>query len=118
MLEGEIENARHVWDPAKSTEEFVRYLMRNGMDAETAGATAGTIRLGVRVPERLIPLSPGEIIEFADSESRIVHTPGHSDFHLVLHDEGGGSCSPGTTCCSILRRTSGYGPTRPRGPWS
>jgi glyoxylase-like metal-dependent hydrolase (beta-lactamase superfamily II) len=40
------------------------------------------------VPERLIPLSPGEIIELADSESRIVHTPGHSDFHLVLHDEG------------------------------
>ena len=88
MLEGEIENARHVWDPAKGTEEFVRYLMRNGMDAETAGATARTTRLGVRVPERLIPLSPGEIIELADSESRIVHTPGHSDFHFVLHDEG------------------------------
>jgi glyoxylase-like metal-dependent hydrolase (beta-lactamase superfamily II) len=50
MLEGEIENALHVWDPSRGTGDFVDYMMRNGMDAETAGATAGSTRLGVRVP--------------------------------------------------------------------
>jgi len=87
MLEGEIENARHVWDPKRGTEGFVRYLMRNGMDERTAGATAGTTRLGVRVPEHLIPLRHGDKIALGDSESRVLHTPGHSDFHFVLHDE-------------------------------
>ena len=87
MLAGEIENARHVWDPERGTEDFVRYMMRNGMDPETAGATAATTRLGIRVPERLNALRPGEMIELGDSEARVVHTPGHSDFHFVLHDE-------------------------------
>ncbi len=87
MLAGEIENARHVWDPARGTEDFVRYMMRNGMDAQTAGATAGTTRLGVRVPERLNALAPGDTFELGGSEARVVHTPGHSDFHFVLHDE-------------------------------
>ncbi|HSK99739.1 MAG TPA: MBL fold metallo-hydrolase [Rubrobacteraceae bacterium] len=87
MLEGEIANARHVWDPARGTGDFVRYMMRNGMDPDTAGATAGTTRLGIRIPERLFALRPGEVIELGDSEARVVHTPGHSDFHFVLHDE-------------------------------
>ena len=67
MLAGEIENARHVWDPERGTEDFVRYMMRNGMDPETAGATAATTRLGIRVPERLNALRPGEMIELGDS---------------------------------------------------
>lgn len=87
MLEGEIENARHVWNPARGTEDFVRYLMRNGMDRQTAEPTAGTTRLGIRLPERLLPLRPGDEIELGQSEARVVHTPGHSDFHFVLHDE-------------------------------
>ena len=87
MLEGEIENARHVWDPERSTEDFVRFLLRNGMDLRTAGATANATRLGVRVPERLNALRPGHVIELGGSEARVVHTPGHSDFHFVLHDE-------------------------------
>src|SRR5215218_3557311 len=87
MLEGEIENARRVWDPARGTEDFVRYLIRNGMDARTAEPTAATTKLGVRLPERLIPLRPGDSIELGGGEARVVHTPGHSDFHFVLHDE-------------------------------
>jgi glyoxylase-like metal-dependent hydrolase (beta-lactamase superfamily II) len=87
MLEDEIANARHVWDPSRGSEDFVRYMMRHGMDAETAGATAGTTRLGIRLPERLIPLQPEDRIELGGSESRVIHTPGHSDFHFVLHDE-------------------------------
>jgi glyoxylase-like metal-dependent hydrolase (beta-lactamase superfamily II) len=87
MLEGEIENARRVWDPSRGTEDFVRYLIRNGMDAQTAEPTAGSTKLGVRLPERLIPLRPGDSIELGGGEARVVHTPGHSDFHFVLHDE-------------------------------
>jgi glyoxylase-like metal-dependent hydrolase (beta-lactamase superfamily II) len=87
MLEGEIENARHVWDPSRGSEDFVKFLIRNGMDAETAESTAGTTRLGIRLPERLIPLRPGDTFELGDGEVRVVHTPGHSDFHFVLHDE-------------------------------
>lgn len=87
MLEREIENARHVWDPARDTGDFVRFLVRNGMDPETAESTAGTTRLGIRLPERLIPLQPGDTFELGDGEVRVVHTPGHSDFHFVLHDE-------------------------------
>ena len=87
MLSGEIENARHVWDPERGTEAFVEFLVRNGMDAQTAEATAGTTRLGVRVPEQLVALHPGETVGFGDREARVVHTPGHSDYHFVLHDE-------------------------------
>ena len=87
MLEGEIENARHLWDPDRGTEDFVRYLVRNGMDPETARPTAGSTRLGVRLPERLYALRPGDSIELGGGEARVVHTPGHSDFHFVLHDE-------------------------------
>jgi glyoxylase-like metal-dependent hydrolase (beta-lactamase superfamily II) len=87
MLEGEIEIACNVWDPNRGTEDFVWYLIRNGMDARTAEPTAGSTKLGVRLPERLIPLRPGDAIELGGSEARVVHTPGHSDFHFVLHDE-------------------------------
>jgi len=86
MLEREIENARHVWNPNRGTEDFTRYLLRNGMDAETAVATAGATRLGVRLPERLHPLRSGDLIELGGGEARVMHTPGHSDFHFVLHD--------------------------------
>jgi len=87
MLEDEISNARHVWDPARDSDGFVRYIMRHGMDPETAGATASTTKLGIRLPERLIPLQPEDRIELGGSEARVIHTPGHSDFHYVLHDE-------------------------------
>lgn len=87
MLEGEVENARHVWDPNRGTESFVEFLIRNGMDAGTAEAAAGTTKLGVRLPEGLVPLHPGGTLRLRDRGARIIHTPGHSDYHFVLHDE-------------------------------
>ena len=65
----------------------MRYLIRNGMDAQTAEPTAGSTKLGVRLPERLIRCGRETAIELGGSEARVVHTPGHSDFHFVLHDE-------------------------------
>lgn len=88
MLEKEIEDARRVWDPARGAEGLVGFLIRNGMDPQTAEATAGSTKLGVRLPERLVPLRSGETMKLGDGEARILHTPGHSDFHFVLHDEG------------------------------
>ena len=87
MLEGEIENARHVWDPNRGTEAFVGFLIRNGMDARTAEATAGTTKLGVRLPERIDALRPGDEVPIGEHKARVIHTPGHSDYHFVLHDE-------------------------------
>ena len=87
MLEDEIANARHLWDPSRGSEDFVRYMMLHGMDPETAGATAGTTRLGVRLPESFVALQPEDRIELGGSEVRVIHTPGHSDFHFVLHDK-------------------------------
>ncbi len=57
------------------------------MDAQTAEATAGTTRLGVRLPERMEALREGDVVSVGDHASRVVHTPGHSDYHFVLHGE-------------------------------
>jgi glyoxylase-like metal-dependent hydrolase (beta-lactamase superfamily II) len=86
MLEGEVENARFVWDPVRGNEGFVRFLMENGMDAQTAGATAENTGMRIRLPERLVPLHDGDEISLGGSEAKVLHTPGHSDFHFVLHD--------------------------------
>jgi glyoxylase-like metal-dependent hydrolase (beta-lactamase superfamily II) len=87
MLSGEIENAWHVWDPTRGTESFVEFLIRYGMDERTAEATAGTTRLGVRVPEQIEALHPGDEILVGDHKARVIHTPGHSDYHFILHDQ-------------------------------
>jgi glyoxylase-like metal-dependent hydrolase (beta-lactamase superfamily II) len=87
MLGEEIESARRVWAPESGTEDFVGFLVRNGMDPHTAEATASGTKLGVRLPERLIPLQSGDAMELGGSEARVIHTPGHTDFHFVLHDE-------------------------------
>ena len=86
MLEDEIRNARHVWDPDRGTQAFVGFLVRNGMDAQTAEATAGTTRLGVRLPERMEALREEDMVPVGDHATRVIHTPGHSDYHFVLHN--------------------------------
>lgn len=86
MLAGEAEAARAVWDPERDLEEFVRFLVRNGMDEETARPTAGTTDLGIRVPEEIVPLHPGEKLRLGELPARTIHTPGHSDHHFVLYD--------------------------------
>jgi len=86
MLAGEIENARIVWDPARSNKGFVQFLMKNGMDPKTASANAESTSMRIGLPERLTPLHDGDTIELRGSEARVLHTPGHSDFHFVLHD--------------------------------
>jgi glyoxylase-like metal-dependent hydrolase (beta-lactamase superfamily II) len=86
MLAGEAETARRVWDPERDLEDFVRFLVRNGMDEKTARPTAGTTDLGVRVPEEVVTVRPGEKLRLGEVVARAIHTPGHSDHHFVLHD--------------------------------
>jgi glyoxylase-like metal-dependent hydrolase (beta-lactamase superfamily II) len=87
MLSEEIEGARRVWGSQGSSEAFVEFLIRNGMDRQTAGDTASTTGLNVRLPERFQALYPGDEVSLGDHKARVIHTPGHSDHHFVLHDE-------------------------------
>ena len=87
MLEDEISNARYVWNRDRGSDDFAGHMKRHGMDAGTAGETAGTTRPGIRLPERLMSLHHEDRIELGGSGARVIHTPGHSDFHFVLHDE-------------------------------
>ncbi len=87
MLAGEIENARRVWDLRRDIRPFVDFMVRNGMDERTAQASAGTTRLGIRLPDQIFALQPGDVVALGDYETKVIHTEGHSDFHFVLHDE-------------------------------
>lgn len=87
LLAGELEQAKNVWNPRRDATSLVRFLIRNGMDEETAVAVAATARLGIELPESMIALYPEDIVMLGDIEARIIHTPGHSDHHFVLYDE-------------------------------
>ena len=41
----------------------------------------------MRLPEGPVPLRPGGTLRLGDRGARIIHTPGHSGYHFVLHDE-------------------------------
>jgi glyoxylase-like metal-dependent hydrolase (beta-lactamase superfamily II) len=87
MLEGEMENARRVWDPAPDAEGPVEFLMRHGMDEATARPTAAATSLAIRLPYDVVALGEGESVELGERRWQVIHTPGHSDFHFVLHEE-------------------------------
>lgn len=87
MGEEEIQNARVLWDPTRDGEELRRFLLHNGMSEATARPTAVTTNPGVEMPDEILPLHPGEKLEVGDGSFRLVHTPGHTDHHLMLHDE-------------------------------
>ncbi|BBL79230.1 MBL fold metallo-hydrolase [Rubrobacter xylanophilus] len=115
MLAREAEVARRVWDPERDLGEFVRFLVRNGMDEETARPTAGTTDLGIRVPEEIVPLNPGEKLRLGEVVARIIHTPGHSDYHFVLHDEERGMLVAGDQLLLKITPNIGLWPyTAPR----
>lgn len=87
MLDQEISNARRMYDPTRGSEEFREYMIRNGMHPETANSTAGGTKTSTKLPESLTPIYSGDVFELGHGEARVIHTPGHSDFHFVLHDE-------------------------------
>jgi glyoxylase-like metal-dependent hydrolase (beta-lactamase superfamily II) len=87
MMESEIPFARRLWD-SPDAGPFVELLVRHGMPPEMAETAAGTMRGGLRLPEEILPLRPGQKVPVGAGSARVVHAPGHADHQLVLHDEG------------------------------
>ncbi len=87
MMGTEIPFARRLWDSPDSG-PFVGLLVRHGMPRDMAENAAGAMRGGLRLPEEILPLRPGEKVPMGDGSARVVHAPGHADHQLVLHDEG------------------------------
>jgi glyoxylase-like metal-dependent hydrolase (beta-lactamase superfamily II) len=86
MMEREIPFARKLWGSSE-TGLFDEYLVRNGMYRTIAEETAAVVRYALPLPERIVPLRPGEKLAFGESAARIIHAPGHADNQIVLHDE-------------------------------
>lgn len=86
MLDGEIRNARRLWEGRRMVEDFVRFLVRYGMDREMADPTAGRTRFSIRLPGEIRTLRPGEELDLGSVRARILHVPGHSDYQFMLHD--------------------------------
>ena len=87
MLEAEISHSRRMWGNTPNTEPFIEHLVLHGMDRRAAKAAARKMRAGLPLPELMLPLHAGEKLELGGSSARVVHTPGHADNQLMLHDE-------------------------------
>ncbi|AHY46941.1 Metallo-beta-lactamase superfamily [Rubrobacter radiotolerans] len=83
----EILSARRLWDPTADTDRFFKFMLRHGMDEATARPNVLKRNSQTRLPDDITPLSPGEKLELGDGSYRMIHTPGHTDHHLVFHDE-------------------------------
>lgn len=86
MLE-EASQSRRVWGSADNAAPFVEHLVCHGMARKDAESAALRMRTGLRLPESLSPLRPGEKLDLGGSSARVIHAPGHADDQLVLHDE-------------------------------
>jgi glyoxylase-like metal-dependent hydrolase (beta-lactamase superfamily II) len=86
MLESEIENSREIWDNADPA-LFIEHLAGNGMDRSLAERAGAKMRMGLTLPEKMVPLQAGEEIPLGAGTARVVHAPGHADHQIMLHDE-------------------------------
>jgi glyoxylase-like metal-dependent hydrolase (beta-lactamase superfamily II) len=86
MMEREIPFARKLWG-SSDVGPFVGYLIRHGMPQADAGGTADVMRYPLPLPEKIVPIRPGEKLTVGDGAVRIVHVPGHADNQILLHDE-------------------------------
>ena len=86
MLESEIENSREIWDNADPA-PFIEHLIGNGMDRALAERAGAKMRMGLTLPEKMVPLQAGEEIPLGVGTARVVHAPGHADHQIMLHDE-------------------------------
>ena len=86
MLESEIENSREIWDNTDLA-PFIEHLAGNGMDRDTAERAGMKMRIGLTLPEKMVPLHAGEEISLGTGMARVVYAPGHADHQIMLHDE-------------------------------
>jgi glyoxylase-like metal-dependent hydrolase (beta-lactamase superfamily II) len=55
-----------------------------------AEKAAAAMRSRIRLPEEMLPLYPGEDLALGSGTANILHTPGHADYQLMVHDEARG----------------------------
>jgi len=87
MLEDEIPFSRRLWGGREGREHFFEYLIQSGVPREMAGRAAVEIRPGLPLPERMIPLHPGDRLPLGGGAARIIHAPGHADNQFVIFEE-------------------------------
>ncbi|WP_119068437.1 MBL fold metallo-hydrolase [Rubrobacter indicoceani] len=83
----EIAAARRLWNPTADTDRFFRFMVRYGMDEATARPNVLKQSSRTELPDEITPLAPGEKLEMGAGSYRLIHAPGHTDHHLVFHDE-------------------------------
>ena len=87
MLGEEISLSRQVWGGTDAPDRLFEFLIHNGMPRAMAASGADALRHELPLPESLSPLRPGDKIPVGAGLARVLHTPGHADHQLVLHDE-------------------------------
>jgi glyoxylase-like metal-dependent hydrolase (beta-lactamase superfamily II) len=90
MLEAEIGRSRQVWEGRSGPRLFTGFLTRHGMDGTLAEKATSAMRARITLPEVLLPLHSGEELILGDSVVKVLHTPGHADYQIVLYDEARG----------------------------
>lgn len=90
LLEGEIPNARRVWEGQRQPGLFTENMVRHGMFRKMAEEAVSGDRSGLRLPEEMWPLAVGEKLDLGGGTARVIHAPGHAEHQLMLHDEGRG----------------------------
>ncbi len=87
MMDEEISLSQQVWGGTDAPGRLFDFLVSNGMPRAMAGSGADAMRHKLPLPESLSVLRPGDKIPVGAGVARILHTPGHADHQLVLHDE-------------------------------
>ncbi len=87
----EAHQARQVWQQ-ESGIIFGDWLVTHGMPADMAREVQAGLDLNREMtmphPQRLLPLNAGETLNIGTRYFKIYQAAGHSDGHLLFHDEG------------------------------
>lgn len=90
LMREEERRARYVWS-STPLDSWVSFLRLHGLTGDAAvGATdaAARLRAWVALPNSFAYVSDGAAVKLGNRTVRILWTPGHSDFHYVLVDDG------------------------------
>jgi glyoxylase-like metal-dependent hydrolase (beta-lactamase superfamily II) len=120
-----IHQAPDVWGDGGRIDDYIAavdsHLREHGLPEEVARALAGELDLArmaiVLPPDRAWqPLGDGDLLEAAGRRWRVLHTPGHADGHLVLHDPGSGALLAGDHLLERISPAVGRFPRHERDP--
>ena len=85
----EIELARLIWG-GESDVEFEGWLRHLGMPVDfardVAGSMGNTAAMTLPHPPQMLPIEPDAVVTLGERSYRAIHSPGHSDGHLMFHD--------------------------------